>query len=253
MIATRIWRAWSALSGMSGTGREGFILVVEVEDSSASGGKAKFLLARSLACTSQREKRALGLAVAVGCLSPIAPARTVEALADFSSTNRDNHILTPTVLSGSVAHLAGVNACCMRIAGSACCTPKSRDTAVRIWLAHYCSRGDAAIRPRLHCHESSLARCPPTPRHGPCLLAAGRCGCCSCCMSVAITTSRIATRCRMVAAERCRMVQGVISQAASRARGSHPHFSHSAPSHWPHAVVPGRKPPTLYCCALSPL
>lgn len=103
---------------------------------SASGGKAKFLLARSLACTSQREKRALGLAVAVGCLSPIAPARTVEALADFSSTNRDNHILTTMVLSGSVAHLAGVNACCMRIAGSACCNPKSRDTAVRIWLAH---------------------------------------------------------------------------------------------------------------------
>ena len=136
------------------------------------------------------------------------------------------------VLSGSVAHLARVNACCMRIAGSACCTPKSRDTAVRIWLAPYCSGGDAAIRPRLHSHESSLARCPPTPRHGPCLLAAGRCGCCSCCMSVAITTSRIATRCRMVAAERCRVVQGVISQAASRARGSHPHFSHSAPSHW---------------------
>ena len=68
MIAMRTWRAWSALSGMSGTGREGFIQVVEEDLSVRRQGKILACsLARSLACTSQREKRALGLAVAVGC------------------------------------------------------------------------------------------------------------------------------------------------------------------------------------------
>lgn len=90
VIPTRIWRASSALSGMSGTGREGssrFILVVEEEvfvgalaSSSASGGKAKFFqVARSLARLHLPAGKA-GARIGCCCFAVSHPSRLPELL-----------------------------------------------------------------------------------------------------------------------------------------------------------------------------